>query len=358
MTLSEVWLEGLAIARFMAGSFMYLAPFLMISVPLSVLLKHSGLSKTIRSRLGANPVIAVALATSIGALSPFCSCGVIPIIAALLTSGVPLAPVMSFWLASPSMDPEILFLSAGSIGWSLAIGRFIATCMMSFMAGLLVILLERKKMLGETYLKTSLAGTQRKNLWPLSPLRSEVSSNPLNVAKSPSCGNTQDPPLCGCAVAEAQLKTRSCPRVLGRDLNKTVVILRETVLTALRLSLWMLLAFFLEAVITRHLPAASVASFLGKDVLWAIPLATLISIPLYTTNLTALGIVSGLMAQGMTGGAALAFLVGGAVTTIPAMGAVWGIVKPRVFIAYLAFAITGSLLAGYTYQVISMFFPL
>ncbi len=37
-----------------------------------------------------------------GALPPFCSCGVIPLIAALMAAGAPLPAVMAFWLASPT----------------------------------------------------------------------------------------------------------------------------------------------------------------------------------------------------------------------------------------------------------------
>ena len=44
----------------------------------------------------------------------------------------------------------------------------------------------------------------------------------------------------------------------------------------------------------------------------------------------------------------LAFLVAGAVTSVPA-AAVWGLVRPRLFAAYLGFAAVGSLAAGYAY---------
>ena len=71
---------------------------------------------------------------------------------------------------------------------------------------------------------------------------------------------------------------------------------------------------------------------------------------MYTTNLTSLGLIVGLLQRGMSGGAALAFLIGGAVTTLPAMSAVFGIVRWRVFVLYLGFCVTGSLLSGFAYQ--------
>ena len=369
MTISIIWGEIAAILQFMGSAFLHLAPFLAISVPLAVALKRSGASEAIRTRLGKNAILAVMLATFIGAVSPLCSCGVIPVIAALLTSGVPLAPVMSFWLASPSMDPEILFLSAGSIGWPLAIWRLAATFVMSFGAGLIVIALERKNVFGTDYLKPSIAGAKKsgEGLATFTPGKAKLGRAAAtdcgcgNRAASFACCRISEPADCGCGpstivrTGTAAMHADSCDCEASRKIGQIADIFREAGRTAVSLALWMLLAFFLEAMISRYFPTTIIAGLLGKDVPWAIPLATAIGIPLYTTNLTALGVVNGLMARGMSGGAALAFLIGGAVTTIPAMSAVWGIVKRRVFLVYIGFAIAGSLLAGYAYQIVSVF---
>ena len=120
--------------------------------------------------------------------------------------------------------------------------------------------------------------------------------------------------------------------------------------TLLRFALLMIVAFVLEALTVRFVPAQFVAGLLGGSSPLAVPLATLVGIPLYTSNLSALGLVSGLLRQGMDRGAALAFLIGGAVTTIPAMSAVYGVVKPRVFALYLGFAVLGSLASGYAFK--------
>jgi uncharacterized membrane protein YraQ (UPF0718 family) len=103
--------EIIKIANFMGEAFLHIWPYLLVTIPLAVAVNMSGASKYIKRAFDARPITAILLATIVGAFSPFCSCGVIPVIAALLISGVPLAPVMSFWIASPSMDPEIFFLS-------------------------------------------------------------------------------------------------------------------------------------------------------------------------------------------------------------------------------------------------------
>jgi uncharacterized membrane protein YraQ (UPF0718 family) len=81
--------------------------------------------------------------------------------------------------------------------------------------------------------------------------------------------------------------------------------------------------------------------------------AALLGVPAYTTGLTALPMISGLLTQGMNPAAALAFLVAGPVTTLPAMAAVWPLVVRRVFVLYVSFALAGAVLIGYIYSIVT-----
>ena len=76
-------------------------------------------------------------------------------------------------------------------------------------------------------------------------------------------------------------------------------------------------------------------------------MAAVVGVPLYLTNISALPVVSGLLAQGMQPGAAIAFLIAGPVTTIPAMTAVWGIVHRRIFFLYLTIGLIGAIILGF-----------
>jgi len=86
---------------------------------------------------------------------------------------------------------------------------------------------------------------------------------------------------------------------------------------------------------------------MGNENSFAIFTAGLLGIPVYTSNLSALPMVSGLLKQGMSPAAALAFLIAGPTTTLPAMAAVWTLVKSRIFILYVSFALVGGILLGY-----------
>jgi uncharacterized membrane protein YraQ (UPF0718 family) len=102
----------------------------------------------------------------------------------------------------------------------------------------------------------------------------------------------------------------------------------------------------MEALITLYVPQEAIATILGEGNVFAVPLAALIGIPLYLSNFSALPIVSGLLAQGMQSGAAIAFLVAGPVTTVPAMTAVYGVVQKRVFVLYLSLGLFGAMVMG------------
>lgn len=127
-------------------------------------------------------------------------------------------------------------------------------------------------------------------------------------------------------------------------------LLQETRDATLMVAKFMALAFLLEALIILYVPQAWIAGLVGQHNRWAIVLAALIGVPVYTTELAALPMIGGLLAQGMSPAAALAFLIAGPTTTLPAMAAVWGLVSRRVFALYLSFSLLGAVGLGYLYS--------
>jgi len=355
------------IADFMVKAFIHIWPYLVITIPIAVAVNMSGASKHIKRAFDAGPITAILLATLVGAFSPFCSCGVIPVIAALLIGGVPLPPVMAFWIASPSMDPEIFFLSVGTIGWDLAIWRLAGTLFMSLNAGFITHALMQIGWISPDILKqkTGFSLSQKpsrikqiglsltlslKNLFSfkaksLVPAHASAccvdeSVNVIQIQPSIThteaktkefCDTDNSSTSCGCSEEESFWKR------LGK----------ESMGAALMVIKFMALAFFLEALIILYVPQEWITSIMGKDNAWSIFTATFLGIPVYTSNLSALPMVSGLLAQGMNPAAGLAFLIAGPTTTLPAMAAVWTLVKHRIFILYVSFSLVGAVLLGY-----------
>jgi uncharacterized membrane protein YraQ (UPF0718 family) len=115
---------------------------------------------------------------------------------------------------------------------------------------------------------------------------------------------------------------------------------------------FMTLAFFLTALIKLYVPSEWVAGLLGAQNPLAIPTAAALGVPIYTSNLSALPLISGLLAQGMNPSAALAFLIAGPITTLPAMAAVWGLASRRVFALYVSLALVGAVVLAYLHSLV------
>src|SRR5699024_5678297 len=87
------------------------------------------------------------IGTFFDADTPSCSCSTIPILAALLNSKVPFGPSMSFLIASPLMNPVMIFMLWALLGWQIALVYFIVLSIFSIVAGLIF----SKLNLEETY---------------------------------------------------------------------------------------------------------------------------------------------------------------------------------------------------------------
>jgi uncharacterized membrane protein YraQ (UPF0718 family) len=367
----------LRIADFIVDAFLHIWPYLLVTIPLAVAVQMSGASKYISRAFKARPIVAVFLATAVGAFSPFCSCSVVPVVAALLISGVPLAPVMSFWIASPSMDPEAFFLSVATIGWELAVWRLIATLILSLSAGLVTHWIVQRGWLGQQLLRTQQTSTAQstwarlKEGWRRLGRRLDVSP-PLGLvairANSSSeviCCDTAEIDLADTrqtAVEVATADAPSCDNSCGSTTTSNCDdeptsfwhrLFKETRSATLMVGKFMALAFFLEALITLYIPSEWIAGLLGGENPWAIVTAALLGVPVYTSNLAALPMVSGLLTQGMRPAAALAFLIAGPTTTLPAMAAVQGLASRRVFALYVSFSLLGAVVLGYFYSLVT-----
>jgi uncharacterized membrane protein YraQ (UPF0718 family) len=296
---------------FTLASLWDVAPFLIASIAIAAYAQASGADGLIaRAFSGRGPALIV-IAALIGGLSPFCSCGVIPLIAALLAMGVPLAPVMAFWLASPVMDPSMFALTSGVLGFEFAIAKTLAAVGLGLLGGFGTAALQRAGLFAEI-------------------LRPGVGDG-------------------GCGGA----RIRSPKAIVWRfwiEPARRRSFADSAVKNTLFLGKWLALAFLLESLMVSYLPAELVASTLGEGSWLPILVATLIGVPAYLNGYAALPVVGGLIGQGMGAGAAMSFLVAGGVTSLPAAIAVFAVARRPIFVAYIGFSLVGAAAAGFLYQ--------
>jgi len=299
------------IVDFAAGAILDIAPFILVSVALAAYLKASGADRLIGHAFRGRARETVVLAALVGAFSPFCSCGVIPLIAALLASGVPLAPVMAFWLASPLMDPEMFILLAATLGLPFTIAKTVAAVAMGLLGGSAVLALQRRG-------------------WLQDPLIGALSA----------CG-------AGAVTSDARPVW-----LFHRDADRRQAFWKETRHNGLFLGKWLGLAFLLEAMMLAWIPADTVGAWLADLGSLSIPAAALIGVPAYLNGYAAIPTTDALMQLGLSQAAGLTFMVAGGVTSIPAAIAVKAVVKGHVFGLYLAVSLIGACAIGFGYAAV------
>jgi len=306
--------QAVASAVFVGGALIDVAPFLFASIAIAAYAKASGADSLIARAFEGREVTMIVAAALMGALSPFCSCGVIPLIAALLSMGVPLAPVMAFWLASPLMDPSMFFLTAGTLGMDFAVFKVVAAIVVGLIGGF------------GTFAVVRAGGFEN-------PLRDGVGNG-------------------GCGASSVRAPKEVVWKFWG-ERGRRETFAKNARETTLFLGKWLAIAFFLESVMLAYVPAESVSAVIGGDGWLPVLGATLVGVPAYLNGYAALPLVGGLIEQGMAPGAGMAFLLAGGVSSIPAMIAVWALARPHVFAVYLGFAFVGAFSMGALYGVIA-----
>ncbi len=302
--------QALKSAEFVGIALIDVSIFLFLSIAVAAYAKASGADALIAKAFSGRQSIMIIFAALMGALSPFCSCGVIPLIAALLAMGVPLAPVMAFWLASPLMDPSMYLLTAGTLGADFATFKVFAAIFVGLLGGF-----------GTYALMASGMFT--------TPLREGVGNG--------GCG------------ASAVRGTKEIVWPFWREEKRRKDFADSSISSTLFLGKWLAVAFFLESLMIAYVPAETVSTYIGGDGWLPVVGATLVGVPAYLNGYAALPLVNGLIEQGMAPGAGMAFLLAGGVSSIPAAMAVWALARPPVFLAYLGFAMVGSFAMGSLY---------
>ncbi len=299
---------------FAGNAILHTGVFIIFAVLAVGYLKASGAETILAKAFEGREMRMIVMAALLGGMSPFCSCEVIPFIAALLALGTPLSAVMAFWLASPLMDPAMFFITSGTLGIDFAVAKMLAAIGVGLLGGFTV------------------------KVFATSP----IFADPLRPkAPASGCGDS-----CGPSAFSGKPEWAFWHSTERRD------VFRDTVIeNALFLGKWLLLAYLFEAMMIHYVPAEMVASVLGGEGIKPILLGALVGGPAYLNGYAAVPLVEALLIQGMSNGAAMSFMIAGGVSCIPAAIAVWALVKPRVFAAYIGIAMTGAVFAGMLWNI-------
>lgn len=302
--------QGMGSVAFLLNAMLFVSPFLLLSMAAAGAAQASALDQRTSDIVTGRTTIVILGAAFFGSLVPLCSCGVIPLIAALLAAGVPLGPVMAFWISSPLMSIEKFVLATAMFDTGFALAYLITAMILGAVAGFATQALVARGVFRDV-LKEGVVG---------------------------------------CCAANAFKADRPLLWKFWREPDRAAMFRETSMASGLFLVKWLSLAFVIESLMVAYLPPQYVTQVLGSGDWWAVPASTAVGIPAYLNGFAAISMVSRLVEMGAAPGAALAFLTAGAVTSIPAAMGVFALVRKSVFFTYIGFGVAGSLVAGYAYQ--------
>lgn len=297
-------------AGFVLWGLVSVAPIVIPGIFLAAWIIASGADTHIASAFEGRTLRTVVVASLIGAITPVCGVTVLPLMAGLLAAGVPLAPIMAFWLSSPITDPAMLATTAATLGVSFAVGKTLSAFGLGLFGG-------------------AITGLVAKRPWAVNALRDNGLARQLSTAR---CGADQ-------TYSPWIWRSEARRQAFGRQFWATTRLILVCLIPA----------FAAEYALNAALTPGALAAYVGEDQWWAIPAAVFVGAPAYIDGYAALPLTRALIDNGMSQGAAMAFLVSGGVVSIWGAMAIAPVLRLKPFLLYLTLALLGSLAAGYVF---------
>ncbi|MEI6296561.1 MAG: permease [bacterium] len=242
------------------------------------------------------------IASLLGIITPFCSCSAIPLFLGFVQAGVPLGVTFSFLVASPMINEVALVMLLGLFGWKIALTYILSGLVIAILSGIII-----GKMKVENLVE------------------SFVYENKIN-------GKVELPNM-----------TRKERVIYARDY--TLDILKKVwpyVLIGIGAGAW----------IHGYVPADFLVTYAGADKWYAVPLAVLVGIPLYSNAAGIIPLVSALTEKGVAIGTTLAFMMSVTALSLPEFMILKRVMKTKLIVIFASIVGVGITLTGFLFNFI------
>ncbi|HMX19494.1 MAG TPA: permease [Anaerolineales bacterium] len=241
-------------------------------------------------------------AAMLGIVTPFCSCSAVPLFIGFVESGIPLGVTFSFLIAAPTINEVAVILLFGLFGWKVA-GLYVASgLVVAIVAGFII---GRLKM--ERYVADFVWKVQRK-----------VDAFEEKLTWEDRIERAWD----------------SVKEIVGK------------------VWLYVVVGIAIGAGIHGYVPEDAMASILGKQAWWSVPVAVLIGIPLYSNAAGIVPIVGTLIEKGASVGTALAFMMSVIGLSLPEAVILKRVLKMPLLVTFFAVIAVAIMITGYMFNLI------
>ena len=247
--------------------------------------------------------VANVMAASLGIVTPFCSCSAVPLFIGFVQAGVPLGVTFSFLISAPMVNEVALTLLFGMFGWKIALLYMALGLSVAIVAGFVI---GRMKM--EAHLEDWVRDMPK--------VHATAEMDSLTLSDRVSAG----------FASVREIVGKVWPYILG--------------------------GIAVGAGIHSYVPEDFMASFMGREAWWSVPLAVLIGVPLYSNAAGIIPIVQALLAKGAALGTVLAFMMSVIALSLPEMIILRKVLKVRLIATFAGVVATGILIVGFVFNAV------
>lgn len=240
------------------------------------------------------------LAALLGIITPFCSCSAVPLFIGFVQAGVPLGTTFSFLVASPMINEVALVLLFGLFGWKIALLYICSGLIIAILSGVVIGKMKVENLVEEFVYK-----------------------NRFNE-------QLQEPKM--------NWKER-----IRYAKNYTLNIIKKV---------WpyIVIGIGMGAWIHGFVPTDFLAQYAGADKWYAVPLAVIIGIPLYSNAAGVIPLVSALTEKGVALGTTLAFMMAVTALSLPEFMILKKVMKIKLILIFSGIVGLGIIFTGYLFN--------
>jgi hypothetical protein len=252
---------------------------------------------------GKREMVGIILSALLGVATPFCSCSAVPLFIGFVESGVPLGVTFSFLISAPMVNEIALALLFGLFGWKIAL-LYMAT-------GLIIAMLT-----GFVIGKLNMEHQVEDWVYEIRTKQNMVTTETLNWMDRIDYG------------------LNSVKEIVGK--------------------VWpyMVVGIGVGAGIHGYMPEGMLASFMGNQSWWSVPLAVVIGVPIYSNAAGVIPVVQALLGKGAALGTVLAFMMAVIGLSLPEVIILRRVLKPKLMAAFVGVVALGIMIVGFIFNAI------
>ncbi|MGL5270526.1 MAG: permease [Selenomonadaceae bacterium] len=240
-------------------------------------------------------------AAALGVVTPFCSCSAVPVFIGFIESGVPLGITFSFLIASPMVNEVAVIMLWGLLGWKIMLIYIASGLLIAIIGGWVIGKLKLERFVQDYVYEMKLGEMD---------------------------------------IIEQTFRER-----VDYAWDYTKEILRK-------IFLYVIAAIALGGFIHGYAPEDFLVQYAGRDNIFAVPLAVLIGVPLYSNAAGVIPIITALIQKGMSLGTALAFMMAVTALSLPEMIILKNVLKPQLLAIFVAILAVAIIFTGYLFNII------